>query len=313
MTKNTPIGSKPVTIRRPRRQRSLAAQRTRLFYWLIAPWMFGFLAFTLGPMVYSAYISLTQYNLLNPPVFVGLANFHKMLDDPLFWQSLKVTTIYALVSVPLSLAFGLFLAVLLNQKVRGLSIFRTVFYLPSVISGVAIAEVFIWVYNPQFGVLNVILSYFGIKGPGWISSPAWALPAMILMSLIGVGGSMIIFLAGLQGVPTTLLEAASLDGASNWRRFWTVVIPLLTPTILFNLILSIIGQFQIFTQAFVMTQGGPLNSTLFFVYYIFENAFQYLNFGYAAAMAWVLFFIVLVLTIIVLATSGRWVFYQGGD
>ncbi len=298
----------------PRRKRmSLAAQRQRLFYWLISPWIFGFLAFVLGPMVFSAYLSLTRWNLLNRPVFIGLGNYQAMFKDPLFWQSLKVTTIYALVSVPLTMAFGLFLAVLLNQRVRGLSMFRTIFYLPSVISGVAVAEVFMWVFNPQFGVLNVFLSYLGIHGPGWISSPTWALPALILMSLFGVGGPMIIFLAGLQNVPPALLEAASLDGASNWRRFWTVVIPLLTPTILFNLVLSIINQFQVFTQAYVMTQGGPLNATLFYVYYLFENAFQYLNFGYAAAMAWILFFIVLGLTMIVLASSGRWVFYQGGE
>lgn len=312
MAKTSPTVNLGV-VRRKRSRRSLAAQRKRIFYWLISPWIFGFLAFTLGPMVYSAYLSLTRYNLLNSPTFVGLSNFRAMAHDPLFWQSLKVTTIYAIVSVPLTLAFGLFLAVLLNQKVRGLSIFRTVFYLPSVISGVAISEVFIWVYNPQFGVLNGILSYFGVKGPGWISSPHWALPALILMSLIGVGGSMIIFLAGLQGVPPELLESASLDGASNWRRFWTVIMPLLTPTLLFNLILSIIGQFQVFTQAFVMTGGGPLNSTLFLVYYIYQSAFTNLNFGYAAAMGWVLFVIVLILTVIVLATSRRWVFYQGGD
>ena len=296
-----------------RRRSSLRAQRERLFYILISPWIVGFLAFVLGPMVYSGYLSLTRWNLLAPPQFIGLGNYRQLVHDPLFWQSLKVTTIYAVVSVPLGLAFALFLAILLNQRVRGLSVFRTILYLPSVVSGVAVSVVFMWVFNPSFGIVNSILSYFGIKGPGWIESPTWALPAMILMSLWSVGGSMIIFLAGLQNVPPELHEAAAIDGAGMWRRFLNVTIPLLTPTILFNLILSIINQFQIFTQAYVMTNGGPLNSTLFYVFYLWQNAFQYLNMGYAAAMAWILFFIVLIVTVAVFATSRKWVFYQGGE
>lgn len=295
----------------PKKSVPLRVQRTRLFWLLISPWIVGFLAFVLGPMVYSAYLSLTNWNLLNPPQFIGTQNYVQMFQDPLFWQSLKVTSIYALVSVPVGLAFALFLAVLLNQKIHGLSIFRTVLYLPSVVSGVAVAEVFMWVFQPQFGLLNSVLGYLGIQGPGWISSPTWALPSLIIMSLWSVGGAMIIFLAGLQNVPVELNEAARLDGASDFRVFMHVTMPILTPTILFNLILSVIGQFQTFTQAYVMTDGGPLHSTLFYVYYLFKQAFEYLNMGYAAAMAWVLFFIVLVLTIIIMATSTRWVFYQG--
>ncbi len=298
---------------RLRRSVPLRVQRRRLFYILVSPWVFGFLAFVLGPMVYSGYISFTRWNLLNPPQFIGLGNYSQMMQDPLFWQSLKVTTIYAVVSVPLTSAFALFLAILLNQRVRGVSIFRTIFYLPSVVSGVAVSMVFLWVFNPQFGIINSMLHDFGIKGPGWVESPHWALPTIIIMSLWGVGSPMLIFLAGLQGIPPDLMEAASLDGAGVWRKFVSVTIPLLTPTILFNVILSIINQFQVFTQAYVMTQGGPLDSTLFLVYYIFENAFQYLNMGYGAALAWVLFFIVFILTVIVFATSGKWVFYQGGD
>lgn len=296
-----------------RRSLPLSAQRERLFYALVTPWILGFLAFVLGPMVYSAYLSLTKWNLLNPPQFIGLGNYRQLMADPLFWQSLKVTTIYALTSVPLGLAFALFLAILLNQKVRALSIFRTILYLPSVISGVSISVVFLWFFNPDFGIVNAILHCMGVSGPKWIESPAWALPTLILMSLWSVGGSMIIFLAGLQNIPPDLLEAGSMDGAGMWRRFWAITIPMLTPTILFNLILSIIGQFQVFTQAYVMTNGGPLNSTMFYVYYLFENAFQYLNMGYAAAMAWILFVIVLFLTVLVFSTSGKWVFYQGGD
>ncbi len=278
---------------------------------MISPWIFGFLAFVLGPMIYSGYLSLTSWNLLNPPKFIGWQNYIQMAHDPLFWQSLKVTTIYSLASVPLSLAFALFLAILLNQKIQGLSIFRTILYLPSVVSGVAVAEVFMWVFQPQYGLLNSLLAYFGIHGPGWVSSPGWALPALILMSLWGVGGPMIIFLAGLQNVSPDLKEAAGLDGANHFRTFIHITLPMLTPTILFNLVLSIIGQFQTFTQAFVMTSGGPLDSTLFYVYYLFEQAFEYLNMGYAAAMAWVLFFIVLVLTLFVMVSSSKWVFYQG--
>ena len=292
---------------------SLRIQRQRLFYILVSPWIVGFLAFVLGPMVYSAYLSLTQWNLLSPPLFIGLGNYGQLMQDPLFWQSLKVTTIYAVVSVPLGLAFALFLAILLNQRVRGLSVFRTILYLPSVVSGVAVSVVFLWVFNPDFGIVNTILHYFGINGPKWIESPTWALPCLILMSLWSVGGAMIIFLAGLQGIPPELQEAAAIDGAGVWRRFRSVTLPLLTPTILFNLILSIIGQFQVFTQAYVMTNGGPLHATLFYVFYLFQNAFQYLNMGYAAALAWVLFFIVLILTVAVFATSGQWVFYQGGE
>lgn len=306
-------GAAGATPGRATRSRSLRAQRETLFYVLISPWIIGFLAFVFGPMMYSGYLSLTKWNLLAPPQYIGMGNYQQLFHDPLFWQSLKVTTIYAVVSVPLGLAFALFLAVLLNQRVRGLSVFRTILYLPSVVSGVAVSVVFMWVFNPSFGIVNSILGYFGIKGPGWIESPAWALPAMILMSLWSVGGAMIIFLAGLQNVPPELHEAAQMDGAGMARRFFRITIPLLTPTILFNLILSIINQFQIFTQAYVMTNGGPLNATLFYVFYLWQNAFQYLNMGYAAAMAWILFLIVLVVTVAVFATSRKWVFYQGGE
>jgi multiple sugar transport system permease protein len=294
-----------------RRRRSLQQQRARMFYILILPWLIGFILFVLGPMVVSLGMSLTRWNLLNPPVFIGAQNFTTMAHDALFWQSLKVTTIYVAGGVPLGLVVALLLALLLNQKVRGLAVFRTIFYLPSVVTGVAVSVVFMWVFNPQFGLINDALSYVGITGPGWIASPTWALPSLILMSLWSVGGTMLIFLAGLQGIPVELQEAAALDGANAVQRFWSVTLPLLTPTILFNLILLIINQFQSFTQAYVMTNGGPLYSTLFYVYYLYLNAFQYFNMGYAAALAWVLFFIIFVLTVIIFRSSDRWVFYQG--
>jgi len=294
------------------RGRTLPQQRARMFYILILPWLIGFVLFVLGPMIFSLGLSFTRWNLLNLPIPIGVENYVHMAHDALFWQSLKVTTTYAIVSVPLGLVFALLLALLLNQRVRGLAIFRTIFYLPSVASGVAVAVLFLWIFNPQFGLVNSLLSYVGIQGPGWLASTQWALPTLILMSLWSVGGTMIIFLAGLQNVPAELLEAASLDGAGIWQRFRFVTLPLLTPTILFNLVLLIINQFQTFTQAYTMTNGGPLYATLFYVYYLYLNAFQYLDMGYAAALAWVLFTIVLVLTVIVLRTSDRWVFYQGG-
>lgn len=291
--------------------RSLQQQRARMFYILILPWLIGFLIFVLGPMIVSLGLSLTRWNLLNPPVFIGAQNYTAMAHDALFWQSLKVTTIYVVGGVPLGLLTALLLAMLLNQNVRGLSVFRTIFYLPSVVTGVAVSVVFMWVFNPQFGLINDALSYVGITGPGWITSPTWALPSLILMSLWSVGGTMLIFLAGLQGIPVELQEAAALDGANAVQRFWSVTLPLLTPTILFNLILTIINQFQSFTQAYIMTNGGPLYSTLFYVYYLYLNAFQYFKMGYAAALAWVLFAIIFVLTIVIFRSSDRWVFYQG--
>lgn len=309
-TSSTPL--RPVMRVGGRRSRSLQQQRARMFYILILPWLIGFVLFVLGPMLFSLGMSFTRWNLLNLPVPIGVDNYTHMVHDALFWQSLKVTTVYAVVSVPLGLAFALLLAVLLNQQVRGVAVFRTIFYLPSVASGVAVAVLFLWIFNPQFGLVNTLLSYLGIQGPGWLASPQWALPTLIIKSLWSVGGTMIIFLAGLQNVPAELLEAASLDGAASWQRFRYVTLPLLTPTILFNLVLLIINQFQVFTEAYTMTNGGPLYATLFYVYYLFQNAFTYLNMGYAAALAWVLFAIVLVLTVIVLRTSDRWVFYQGG-
>jgi multiple sugar transport system permease protein len=311
----TTTSTPPHALTRPgsrRRSRSLQQQRARMFYILILPWLVGFVLFVLGPMIFSLGLSFTRWNLLNLPIPIGVENYVHMAHDALFWQSLRVTTIYAVTSVPLGLVFALLLALLLNQRVRGLAVFRTIFYLPSVASGVAVAVLFLWIFNPQFGLVNSLLSYVGIQGPGWLASPEWALPTLILMSLWSVGGTMIIFLAGLQNVPNELLEAASLDGAGVWQRFRFVTVPLLTPTILFNLVLLIINQFQTFTQAYTMTNGGPQYATLFYVYYLYQNAFQFLNMGYAAALAWVLFTIVLVLTIVVMRTSDRWVFYQGG-
>ena len=283
-------------------------------YLFILPAILGLLIFYLGPMVASFALSLTNYDLLTPPTFVGTDNYRALANDPLFWQSLKVTSIYSLVSVPLVLAIGLFLAVLLNQKVRGSTFFRSVFYLPTVISGVAVAMLWRWIFNDEYGILNLLLDKVGIRGPGWLIDEHWALTALIMTSVWTAGGTMLIFLAGLQGIPAELYEAAELDGASRWRRFWTVTFPLLSNVTFFNLVLGVIGALQVFTEAFVLTKGGPNNSTLLLPVYLYQNAFQYLKMGYASAIAWVMFLIVFVLTLLVFRSAPFWVHYQSeGD
>jgi multiple sugar transport system permease protein len=234
-----------------------------------------------------------------------------MLRDPFFWQSLRVTVTYTVLAVPLGLVAGLAVAMLLNQKIKGLSIYRTIYYLPSLVGGVAVSLLWMWIFNPQFGVLNWLLSLVGIKGPQWIFSQHWVIPSFVLMSLWGIGGGMIIYLAGLQGIPTDLYDAAAIDGAGSVRTFRSVTLPMLTPVLFFNLVIGIIGSFQIFTQAFVMTSGGPNNASLFYVLYLYQNAFQYFYMGYASALAWVLFLIVVVLTALVFRSSPMWVFYEG--
>jgi multiple sugar transport system permease protein len=303
-----------VNIPRPRWAGSLARREALTFYLLISPWVVGFLLFVLGPMAASLVISFTKWDLLSPARFVGLQNYDKMFTrDPLFWQSLKVTAIYTAVYVPLELAGGLVLALLMNQKLRFVSLFRTIYYLPSVLPGVAFVVLWMWILHPDVGLINTLLSYVGIEGPRWLADPDWALPALLMMSLWGLGRSMVIYLASLQGIPQQLYEAAAIDGAGTWHSFWRITLPMLTPTIFFNLVLSIISTFQTFTSAFVATDGGPLDSTLFYVLYLFRQAFQFFNMGYASALAWVLFVIILVLTLLIVRSSDRWVYYEGAE
>jgi len=233
------------------------------------------------------------------------------MTDPLFWQSLKVTAIYSFVSVPMGLGLGLAVAILMNQKVRGIAAFRTIYYLPAVVSGVAVALLWMWIFDPSYGLGNVVLRSIGLPGSQWLTSPTTSLLSLILMSFWGIGGGMVIYLAGLQSVPQHLYEAADLDGAGVLQKFRHVTIPMLTPVIFYNLIMGIIGSFQVFTQAFVMTNGGPVNSTLFYVLYLFRQAFNYYHMGYASAMAWILFAIILALTLIVFKSSALWVYYEG--
>ena len=246
------------------RGRNLTRREALECYLFISPVCIGLLVFTIGPILASLYFSFTQYNIIRAPKWVGLGKFHDLMQDELFWQSLKVTTLYVIMHLPVSLVLALGIALLMNQKVRGIVFFRTVYYLPSVVSGVAVALLWMWIFNPEFGILNTLLALVNIQGPAWLFDEHWSLPAIALMSLWGVGGSMLIYLAGLQGIPSELYEAAEIDGASRWRRFWFITLPLLSTVILFNLVMGLIASFQEFTPAYVMTSGGPNFSTLFY-------------------------------------------------
>lgn len=280
-------------------------------YLYIAPWLIGFLFLTLGPVVFSFIMSFSQWDMISSPKMVGFSNYVTIAtDDFRFRQSLKVTVLYAAFSVPLGVACSLALAMLLNLSVRGMRVFRSIFYVPAILPGVAVAMVWLAVFRPQGGIFNSILGWFGLGPLPWLTSPDWALPSFIIMSLWGIGGGMIIYLAGLQSVPTQLYEAAEIDGAGRWARFRNVTLPMISPTIFFNLVMGIIGSFQVFTSSFVMTGGGPAYSTLFYVLYLYQKAFNYLQMGYACALAWILFVIILTLTLIVFKTSARWVYYE---
>ena len=290
----------------------MARREALLFYLCISPWLLGFFLFTLGPVIASLFFSFTRWDLLTPPVPTGLRNYARMLDDPLFWQSLSVTVRYTLLYVPAELIGGLLLALLMNQGgVHGIRGVRTIYYLPSVISGVAFVVVWMWLFHPEAGLINGTLRIFGIDGPRWLADPRTALYALWMMSLWGLGRTAIIFLAGLKGVPAELYEAAAMDGAGRVQSFFAVTLPMLTPTIFFNLVLSIIATFQTFTSAFVATNGGPLDSTLFYVLYLYRMAFQNFAMGYAAALAWVLFIVILLLTLLVVRSGQWWVYYEG--
>lgn len=280
-------------------------------YLFLSPWLLGFVVFLAGPMIASFYLSFTQYKVIQAPSWIGLANYQRMFTDELFYHSLRVTVVYTAISVPLGIAAALGVAVLLNQKIIASGLFRTIFYLPSIISGVAVAIVFAWIFNFRFGILNYLLSLIGIPGPNWLGSPRWALWAFVLMSLWGIGGNVVIFLAALQGVPQSLYEAAEIDGAGSWQRFWKITLPMISPALLFVFIMGVIGTFQTFTQSYIMTGGGPANATLFYLLYLYKNAFNWFEMGYASALAWVLFLIIMVCTLILLRSSTLWVHYEG--
>jgi len=282
-------------------------------YLFISPWLIGVLVFFIGPMVASLVLSFTDYSIIAPGLsFLGLDNYGEIAFDPLFWKSLGVTAYYLALDVPLGQIGSLALALLIHRQIRFKSFFRTVLYLPSVTPIVAAASIWLWFLQPRFGLMNGALGLFGIDGPAWLASREWAVPGLALVTLWGIGGArMIIYLAGLQGVPEELREAARIDGAGVWRVFTAVTLPHLTPTIFFNVIIDIIGSFQQFSVAYIATEGGPDNSTLFYVLYLYRNAFNYFRMGYASALAWIMLLLLLAFTLIQFRGARRWVYYGG--
>ncbi len=288
-------------------------------YLFISPWILGMVLFALGPILASFGLAFTRWNLFTEPEYVGWANFQKLAHDPLFYKSVFNTIYYTVFAVPLGLVLALGLAMLVNHRLRGINFFRTAFFLPNVVAGIAMLLLWKWLFDPNFGLINLfldwtglmaVLEWIGIGRPQWLSSRAGAMPGMIFMSIWGLGGSMMIFLAGLQNIPRELLEAAELDGAGPWKRFRYVTVPLLTPTIFFLTMVGVIASLQIFNQAYVMTEGGPAHATLFYVLYLFQTAFERFEMGYACAMALVLFIITLTVSLIQLAMGKKWVHYQ---
>ncbi len=301
-----------------RKAHSLRRHETAMGYFFISPWLIGLLVFMAGPLIASGYLSLTDYNLLTPPTFVGLQNYRTMLSDPNFWQALQVTFYYAVLSVPLDLIIALAMALLLNQRVRFMRWFRTFFYLPALLPPVAISVLWNWILNPQYGILNEALGFLGLPQPQWLLAPQWTVPAYVVMSIWGVGTWMVIFLAGLQNVPQQLYEAAVLDGAGVGRKFWNITLPMISPVLFFDLVMGIVGAFSYFTQAYVLGQGigsgaGVSNAGLFYSLYLYQKGFSELQMGYASALGWVLCFIVLMLSLLVFKSSALWVYYGGGD
>lgn len=289
---------------------TLAQREAILFYILISPWLIGFIVFLGYPMLRSLYLSFTDYDLLSPPVWVGLRNYERIFEDPAFWQSLKVTFIYSIGSVPGGTIIALSLAMVLSQKLRGVNVWRTIFFLPSILSSIAVALLWLYIFRPDGGLLNIALEWFGIEGPGWFTSETWALPALIIMSWWSVGGQIVIYLAGLKGIPDSLYEVADIDGATSIAKFRYVTLPMLSPTIFFNVVLGIIGALQVFDAGWVTTRGGPNDATLFYMLYLYRRAFQFIQMGYASALAWILFIIIMVITLLVIRSSAVWVYYE---
>jgi multiple sugar transport system permease protein len=296
-----------------RKKRSgMASMELRWGILMGLPAMLGFLCFTIGPMIASGWISLTDWKIGASPNFIGLDNYEKMFfDDPLFYKSLRATVYYAALSVPLTLALSFAVALLLNQKVVGRSIFRTIFYLPVLVPAIANTILWMWLLNPDFGLANMILEKVGLPTSLWLYDEQTVIPSMVLMAMWGFGGATVIFLAGLQGVPAHLYESVEVDGGGTWARFRTITIPMMTPTIFFNLVMGIIGGFQAFTEAFIMTEGGPNNASLFYVLYLYRTAFTESDMGYASALAWLLFVVILIVTILVFRSAKNWVYYEG--
>ncbi len=275
----------------------------------ISPWIVGFLVFTLYPFVMTLYYSFTNFTGVSAAKWVGLKNYAGLMNDHLFWVSLWNTGFYTVLEVPFSTVVAIGFAMLLNMKVRGMSFYRTALYIPTVVPLVASSVLWLWLFNPSLGIVNEALGLLHIPGPSWMFSQYWSKPTFILMGVWAVGAPMVIYLAALQGVPQEMYEVASLEGAGFLQRLRYVTLPMISPAILFNVVLALVASLQYFTQAFVMTQGGPDNSTLFYSLYLYRQAFDYLHLGYASAMAWLLFVLVVAITILLFRSSSRWVYY----
>lgn len=292
----------------------LAAKKALWGYLFLLPWILGLIIFWVGPILTSLFLSLTEYDVISDPRWIGLENYQKAFtQDDLFWPSLTRTFQFSFIVVPIGLTGSLLLALLLNRGMRGTNIFRTIFFLPHLTPIVALALLWSWLFHPAVGPVNAGLEAIGITGPGWLLTKEWALPSIILISLWAAwgGNAMLIFLAGLQGVPTELIDAAQIDGAGWWAKFRHITLPMISPTILFNLILGIIGSLQVFSLAFVLTKGGPAYATWFYALHIYQNAFSYFKMGYGSALAWIFVVVLLIFTFIQLNLSRRWVFYGG--
>ncbi|MGQ9632411.1 MAG: carbohydrate ABC transporter permease [bacterium] len=281
-------------------------------YLFASPGIIGLFVFILGPMIASLILSFCEYQVFSPAKWMGLSNYKFIFSkDPLFWKSLYNTAYYTVFSVPLGMLFALACALLLNHRLLlGRRLFRTAYYLPAVTSGVAVSFLWLWLLDPSFGLINLFLERIGIPGPLWLQSEVWSKPGIILMSVWAVGTTTVIYVAGLQGIPEYFYEAAEVDGANWWQQLVHITLPMLSPTLLFTFVMGIIGSFQVFTQAYVMTEGGPMNSTLFYVLYLYRQGFVWLHMGYASALAWLLFFLILCLTLLVFKSSPLWVYYE---
>ena len=302
-------------VRWPRFKLTQPQREEIMAYILISPWIIGFLWFTLGPMLTSLGLSFTETDLFTSE-FVGFANYERLLSTDvtlsLFWKSLYNTAYYVFLSIPLTMIVGFVIALLLNQNIRGQSFYRILYYLPSVIPGIASALLWLWLFNPEFGIINWLLSLIGIAGPRWLYDTETAKLALVIMSLWGAGGNMLVFLAGLQGIPTQLYEAATIDGANAWRRFIHITLPMISPTLFFVLVTNIIQSFQIFTTVYVVSdgKGGPANSTMMYVLWLYLLAFRQFRMGFASALAWVFFIIIMLFTVLIFRSSSAWVYYE---
>lgn len=313
---NTTLGSASLaTVRR--RQGKLERQEARAFYAFVSPWLLGFILFGGGPLVAALLLSFANWPLLQAPSWVGFANYERMFSDPLFHKAVLNTFYFGIGSVVLGVSTSLFIAILLNQKVRGMALFRTLFYLPAVVAGVATAILWVNILQPDYGLINSALRLIGIQGPGWLSSEQWAIPGLILMSVWGAGNVIVIYLAGLQGISPTLYEAAMIDGAGWWGRFWHVTVPMISPVIFFNVVTSLVASLQAYTLVLIMTgggipgtAGGPNNATLLLGLYIYRQAFEYFDMGYAAALSWGMFVLIGAATAVQFTLARRWVHYD---